>query len=133
MMNSITFRCNIAKMVIRSNIHGTIRMNWWEHNSYGTTRKAMAFRVQTDDLTYSSNRAFPVHMGKALIFCEEDYSTFCWFTSKELDDDGETEFSYVTRYPFRIEVDYSFDELGVTTLIISKDEEIDNIEKLDTL
>ena len=123
MMSSITFRCNIANMTVRSGIHGTIRMNWWERHSHGSNR------LQTEDLTYSSTRPFPACMNKAWTFSEEDYSTFCWFTSKELDDD-ETEFSYTTRYPFRIEVDYSLDELGVTTLIIFKGEEHNNIEKL---
>ena len=128
MMSSITFRCNIANITVRSAIHGTIRMNWWERHSFGSNR------LQTDDLVYSATRPFPACMNKAWTFCEEDYSTFCWFTSKDLDD-GETEFSYTTRAPFRIEVDQStslpssFAKRDVITLIISKCFTHDNIEK----
>jgi len=118
-MKRITFRCNIANMMVRSDVHGTIRMNWWERHSLDSNR------LQTEDLVYSTTRRFPSCMRNAWTFCEEDYSTFCWFTSKELDD-GETEFSYTTRYPFRIEVDHStswpssFAKRDVITLIISK-------------
>ena len=115
MMKSITFRCNIANMTVRSGIHGTIRMNWWERHSLDSNR------LQTEDLVYSTTRRFPSCMRNAWTFCEEDYSTFCWFTSKDLDD-GTTEFSYTTRYPFRIAIDSSskWSSFGVTTLIISR-------------